>query len=287
MKKYSSYIDVHHHYNPLSLLELPKNIRQKILKEESGSMDISRNLDVMEKLGIEKSILSYPVWFPALTEQESLVFCTQVNECYANLISEHSSLGAFALLPESRNQELVLETMEYALKSLAVHELRGWPSLMEGKVNRCHDRFGWWGDEETIRRAFQDRSVLKNATDSETYDLTPTWENYYRLTDADKGLGLTRSPYNYDRMTLLYIMDKGYPRDGLTDEYPDEFSFHEKFEKIENKLLGRNRWDVYDEMQEKAKKLAGKLLKEHFPETRQKADMKEKAAMRKSKGMKM
>lgn len=176
---------------------------------------------------------------------------------------------------------------EFAVKSLAIHELRGWPSLMEGKVNRCHDRFGWWGDEETIRRAYQDRSVLKNATDSETYDLTPTWENYYRLTDADKGLGLTRSPYNYDRMTLLYIVDKGYPRDGVVDEYPDEFSFHEKFEKIESKQLGRNRWDVYDEMQERAKKLAGKLLKEHFPEIRQKADMKEKAAVRKSKGMKM
>ena len=73
------------------------------------------------------------------------------------------------------------------------------------------------------------------------------------MTDAGKGLGLTRSQHNYDRMTLLYIMDKGYPRDGLTDEYPDEFSFHEKFEKIENKLLGRNRWDVYDELQEKAK----------------------------------
>ena len=58
-------------------------------------------------------------------------------------------------------------------------------------------------------------------------------------------------------------------------------------EKIENKQLGRNRWDVYDEMQERAKKLAGKLLKEHFPEIRQKADMKEKAAVRKSKGMKM
>ena len=154
-------------------------------------------------------------------------------------------------------------------------------------MNRCHDRFGWWGDEETIRRAYQDRSVLKNATDSETYDLTPTWENYYRLTDVDKGLGLTRSPYNYDRMTLLYIMEKGYPIGGVVDEYPDEFSFHEKFEKIENKLSGRNRWDVHDEMQERAKKLAGKLLKDHFPEIRQKADMKEKAAVRKSKGMKM
>ena len=47
-------------------------------------------------------------------------------------------------------------------------------------------------------------------------------------------------------------MDKGYPRDGLIDEYPDNFSFYDKFEKIENKLLGRNRWDVYDVMQEKA-----------------------------------
>ena len=71
-------------------------------------------------------------------------------------------------------------------------------------------------------------------------------------------------------MTLLYIMDKGYPRDGLIDEYPDNFSFYDKFEKIENKLLGRNRWDVYDVMQEKAKKLAGKLLKEHFSEIRRK-----------------
>lgn len=89
----------------------------------------------------------------------------------------------------------------------------------------------------------------------------------------------------------MYIMDKDYPRDGLIDEYPDSFSFHEKFEKIENKLLGRDRWEVYDEMQEKAKELAGKLLKEHFPETRRMAEAKEKVndniTTRKSKGRKM
>lgn len=103
---------------------------------------------------------------------------------------------------------------------------------------------------------------------------------------------MARSMDNYDRMTLLYIMDKGYPRDGLIDEYPDNFSFHEKFERIENKLLGRDRWNVYDEMQEKAKKLAGKLLHEYFPHTRQKEDaapkMKvEKEIPKKSKGRKM
>ena len=31
----------------------------------------------------------------------------------------------------------------------------------------------------------------------------------------------------------------------------------------------------------------GKLLKEHFPKTRQKADVKEKAVVQKSKGIKM
>ena len=98
---------------------------------------------------------------------------------------------------------------------------------------------------------------------------------------------MARSVDNYDRMTLLYIMDKGYPRDGLIDEYPDNFSFHEKFERIENKLLGKDKWDVYDEMQEKAKKLAGKLLKEHFSEIRRKTDVKEKEHVKKNKGIKI
>lgn len=173
-------------------------------------------------------------------------------------------------------------------KSLNVYELKGWPSLMEGKVNRCYDDYGCLLPLEKIPAdAFVDKSALKSITDKDAYDLSPTWASYLMLTDAEKGLGLSRSVDNYDRATLLYIMDQGYPRDGLIDEYPDNFSFHEKFEKIESKLLGRDRWDVYDEMQEKAKKLAGKLLKEHFPETRQKADVKEKTVVQKSKGIKM
>ena len=148
-------------------------------------------------------------------------------------------------------------------KSLTVYELRGWPSLMAGKINRCYDNYDSLLPMEKIPAdAFLDKSALKSVTDKEEYDLSPTWENYARLTD------------------------------GLIDEYPDNFSFHEKFERIENKLLSRDRWDVYDEMQEKAKKLAGKLLYEHFPDTRQKEDaiskMKvEKEIPKKSKGRKM
>lgn len=182
---------------------------------------------------------------------------------------------------------------EFENKSLTVYELRGWPSLMEGKVNRCYDSYGDLLPLEKVPTdVFWDKSALKSVTDKETYDLSPTWENYARLTDNEKGLGLARSVDNYDRMTLLYIMDKGYPRDGLTDEYPDNFSFHEKFERIENKLLGRDRWNVYDEMQEKAKRLAERLLKENFPAMRQKEtampEMKTgKEAPKKSKGRKI
>ena len=76
-------------------------------------------------------------------------------------------------------------------------------------------------------------------------------------------------------MTLLFIREQGYPEDGLVDEYPDEFSFYDKFEEIEKKLLGPDRLNVRNEMQEKAKRLAGDLLNEYFPNLRQNTEMKE------------
>lgn len=181
-------------------------------------------------------------------------------------------------------------------KPLTVYEIRGWPSLMAGKINRCYDSYDSYDSllplEKIPADAYLDKPALKSVTDKEVYDLSPTWENYARLTDNEKGLGLARSVDNYDRMTLLYIMDKGYPRDGLIDEYPDNFSFHEHFEEIENKLLGRDRWNVYDEMQEKAKTLAASLLHEHFPNMRriekEAPEVKaEKASEKKSRGIKM
>lgn len=172
-------------------------------------------------------------------------------------------------------------------KSLIVYELRGWPSLMAGKINLCYD------DNDTLLLlekiqpdAFLDKSALKSVQ-TEVYDLSLTWENYARLPDNEKGLGLFQSVDNYDRMTLLHIMDKGYPRDGLMDEYPDNFSFYEKFERIERALLGRNRWNVYDEMQDRAKKLVGKLLREQFSDTRQKVEIKEKVVLRNSKSIRI
>ena len=67
---------------------------------------------------------------------------------------------------------------------------------------------------------------------------------------------------------------------------------HEHFEEIESKLLGRDRWNVYDEMQEKAKTLAASLLHEHFPNMRQREkgvpEVKvEKVVEKKSKGIKI
>lgn len=93
-------------------------------------------------------------------------------------------------------------------KSLIVYELRGWPSLMAGKINLCYD------DNDTLLLlekippdAFLDKSALKSVQ-TEVYDLSLTWENYARLPDNEKGLGLFQSVDNYDRMTLLHIMDQ-------------------------------------------------------------------------------
>lgn len=59
--------------------------------------------------------------------------------------------------------------------------------------------------------AYQDRSVLKNVVESKTFDLAPTWENYFNLTEIGEGLGLPRSPDNYDRMTLPFHPGTGIP----------------------------------------------------------------------------
>lgn len=61
---------------------------------------------------------------------------------------------------------------------------------------------------------------------------------------------------------------------------------------FEGKLLGRDRWDVYDEMQEKVKKLTGSLLNEHFPNMRQgevsrEIKVKDSIMVSKNKGIRM
>ena len=61
---------------------------------------------------------------------------------------------------------------DFEEKYLNVYELRGWPSLMEGKVNRCCDDYGCLLPLEKIPAdAFVDKSALKSITDSERYDL--------------------------------------------------------------------------------------------------------------------
>lgn len=180
---------------------------------------------------------------------------------------------------------------EYKDKILTVHELRGWPSLMEGKVNCCRDPFGEiYPKNEIPQKAYMDKSELKNVTETVKYDLAPTWENYYKLTNNETGLNLTNNVANYDQMTLLYIMDKGYPKEGLVEEYPDTFSYSDDFKEIEAELCGKTIYDSVDEIQEKAKSLAEKLLYEHFPDIRQKENMPEikvAIAPKKNKGMRM
>ena len=108
MKELNLY-DMHHHYNPLSVSGN---------KEKSQNPDIQESLDMMAQCGVRKSIFSYPVWFPELTEPGKRDMCRRVNEEYAGLSAVYPSLEAFALLPYSNERYHVLHEMEYALDVL-------------------------------------------------------------------------------------------------------------------------------------------------------------------------
>lgn len=172
--------------------------------------------------------------------------------------------------------------------TLTIYELRSWPSLMEGKINRCGDKYGMaFTLEEIPQNAYIKKSALRNVTDTETYNLAPTWQNYHELTDYNTGLNLSSSADNYDLAVLLYIKDKGYPQGRMFHEYPNEFSFEEKFEDIEEELAGKKIYDSQDEVQERARELAGNLLKAHFPDIRQENKVTIEKSIKAPKGLRL
>ena len=175
-----------------------------------------------------------------------------------------------------RNIENRFFEPDFKGETLTVYELRSWPSLMEGKINLCGDKYGMiLTPDEIPQSAYMERSDLRNITDTETYNLAPTWKNYHELTGYNTGLNLSSNPDNYDLAVLLYIKDKGYPQSGMSHEYPNEFSYEENFEDIEEELAGKTIYDSTDEVQKRAKDLADNLLKAHFPDIRQEQPVQE------------
>ena len=60
-------------------------------------------------------------------------------------------------------------------ETLTVYELRSWPSLMEGKINLCGDKYSMiLTPQEIPQNAYIEKSALRNITDTETYHLAPT-----------------------------------------------------------------------------------------------------------------
>lgn len=113
-----SYVDVHHHYNPLRESSLNDGIKQKIMRGRTYSHDIVQTLEMMEACGIKKSILSYSDSLLSLSENECTLACTRINETYAELTAKYPNLGAFARIPVVSNRDLALKEIEYALDIL-------------------------------------------------------------------------------------------------------------------------------------------------------------------------
>lgn len=187
-----------------------------------------------------------------------------------------------------RNIEEPFFNSDFKGDTLTIYELRSWPSLMEGKINLCGDKYGMaFTPEEIPQNAYIEKSILRNITDTETYNLAPTWKNYHELTGYNTGLNLSASADNYDLATLLYIKDKGYPQGGMFHEYPNEFSFEEKFEDIEKELAGKKIYDSQDDVQERARQLAESLLKAHFLDIRQENKVVIEKSIKAPKGLRL
>lgn len=211
------------------------------------------------------------------SKEEMLGALKYGNKDYTGIETEKGILLFGTDLEGRRQSEYCLQQIanhffdsDFKGQTLAVHELKGWPSVMDGKINLCrHEDWEMYKLDEIPESAYFKKSDVKSIMETETYNLAPTWENYYQLTNKEDGLNLLSTVENYDIQALLFLKDKGYPEDGLLDEYPNQFSFYNDFEEIEKELAGRTIYDPKEDVLIKAQNLAGKLLDKHFPHIRQ------------------
>ena len=204
MQKTISYVDIHHHYNPLDGTLLNDRIRSKTLGGEFARHDIKQTLEMMEACGIKRSILSYPKSLLSLSENERASVCTRINEGYAELIAQYPKLGAFAQIPISLNSSLALKEIEYALDVLHLDGI-----LLPASVFGLYPSSGLYLDiyKEMERRKGCIFFHPFVSEDKAGYSS----EEYYRLahdiTRATFELALNRFPSRYP--AIRFIMSYG------------------------------------------------------------------------------
>lgn len=100
------------------------------------------------------------------------------------------------------------------------------------------------------------------------YDMTPNGKNFSRIAGYEDGELIGMPTNTYDIGTLLYIIDEGYPKDGLVHEYLDAFTFENDFTDIIEKL-GQNGCDdsvIHKETKKKAEEILDKIYKDRRKE---------------------
>lgn len=204
MQRAISYVDIHHHYNPLDGTLLNDGIRKKIMGGKFSNHDITQTLEMMEACGIKRTILSYPKSLLSLSENERAVVCTRINEAYAELRARYPNLGAFAQIPISLNRSFALKEIEYALDILHLDGI-----LLPTSVFGLYPSSGLYLDiyKEMERRKgciFFHPFVSEDKTEY-------SGEEYYRLiqdiTRATFELALNRLPSRYP--AIRFIMSYG------------------------------------------------------------------------------
>ena len=111
--------------------------------------------------------------------------------------------------------------------------------------------------------AFAPKAVLKDGVELLHYDMSPTWENFDRLTMPPQRSGLHVSQRNYDISCLLRYAERGYilPAEMEHDVY--SFTYAKRFEDLYR--LVPEQWPSSENQ---VRLLAERILRTDFPDIR-------------------
>lgn len=109
------------------------------------------------------------------------------------------------------------------------------------------------------------------------YDMSPTGWNLALLSGMDKGESVTLPTGTYDILTLKWLADPACADPLVQDEFPNIFSYYEKFVPFEEKMGDAVTIEDRKKVMDEVRTLAKEILQTDFPDIRQPSPANSKA----------
>lgn len=111
---------------------------------------------------------------------------------------------------------------------------------------------------------------------NDEYDMAPTNENFIHFVGMDNDI-ISLPMETYDISALLWLADPKCDNPEIVDEWPNFFSYHDKFDPLEERFQGETTNTGREKVMTEIREMARNILKEDFPNIRQASSLREKA----------